>query len=700
MTTEKQIILTELEVDNTKARFALADQAKALTDTGKKTSAAALQTKALSKQYDLSVGYLRKFARQQSLVGIGAKDQARALAEIAKVAAQTGKPIAVVAKAYEGLSKVLQNADEAIDNLGDAMRFQARSGIPQAEKAAAQYAETIGGGTNALRDLGAAGAAYLRQLDKIADADTKARLTAELTRKELNRQRDSVEKLGDKLRVLGLRLQASLGPTNLATLKVLGRGLKTLAVAGFGALVGAAGLAMLAVKKFGETDVRVKRSVDALKKATDALVVAFGSALVGGSKNATKALGEMADQVKQLTTWVNENREAIHGWARAVVSTLGSAIAAGVKLVLGLRLAYAAVVDTVELTIAGVAATTVGVMKALKLISIDVRNSLSDMVLMITKTADAVGAGGLIPKAMRQFGNSLASVDFSNVDAGLAGVNARLAEGFKNVNGILAEADAFDKLVESLKSVSSAAVDLAKTRGKGGGGDDNILTFPVDLDEGIANMRESVRSGLQDVSDAWAEAAERMKAVDLEGVGLDFFYGEGASDAVELHVQQLKSLGNAFSTAGNAALAMGNSLASAFGKMAAGSGKMADLKNAVLATVGEMAGMFADLAMAEGTALLFTPGGQAFGAGLIAAGLVLRGLAAAAGARSSMGGSRGSAGGGAGAATQAPTTNRRTELVPQRAERTVILRIGDREYRADMTDDANDDQRRRRRRAA
>ena len=119
----------------------------------------------------------------------------------------------------------MQNATQATENLEDVFAFQGRAGIPEAEKAAAKYAQTLGGGTDALRALTGVGEIYAKQLDQIRDAKLKEKLTTELARKELRRKRDAVERMKDSYLALSLRIKSALGPTNIAIIKRAGQAL-------------------------------------------------------------------------------------------------------------------------------------------------------------------------------------------------------------------------------------------------------------------------------------------------------------------------------------------------------------------------------------------------------------------------------------------------------------------------------------------
>ena len=120
-----------------------------------------------AKELDVNTKISRRFVNTAMQAGFSAEEQAKAMEKIKQVAQKTGKPVEIIEKAWEGLARTLQDADDATENLEDALRFQARAGIPEAEKAAAKYAQTIGGGTDALKSLTGVGKMYAAQLDEI-----------------------------------------------------------------------------------------------------------------------------------------------------------------------------------------------------------------------------------------------------------------------------------------------------------------------------------------------------------------------------------------------------------------------------------------------------------------------------------------------------------------------------------------------------
>lgn len=242
-------------------------------------------------------------------------------------------------------------------------------------------------------------------------------------------------------------------------------------------------------------------------------------------------------------------------------------------------------------------------------------------------------------------------------------------------------------------------------RGGGGGGgrpDDRRQRFGAALAGGVgaaAGRGQEGGEAAQGLGGVAAGAAGRSGLGGVAGAGA--LGGQGGGAAADLQTAQLaqgvtqgKLLTSILNDGKAAAQGLAGSLADVAAGLASGSLKAGDFGNAIKGAFGSI---FKDLGrgfVLQGTALLFTPGGQAAGAGMIAAGL---GLSVLGGAMSRGGGSSSaSAGGGGSAAAGAVSAAARQAAgaTPQetRGPSTVILRVGERELQGTLVELTQDGQ--------
>jgi hypothetical protein len=180
------------------------------------------------------------------------------------------------------------------------------------------------------------------------------------------------------------------------------------------------------------------------------------------------------------------------------------------------------------------------------------------------------------------------------------------------------------------------------------------------------------------------------------GVGGQRASGQGDTDAARLAqaVTQGKLLTQVLDSSKGAAEGLASAMADVVGGLAAGQIKAKDFGAAIVGAFGAVFQQLGRGFFLQGTALLFTPGGQAAGAGMIGAGLALEALG---GLMSRQGGGGGGAGAGAGGGSSVAGAATRVAPPPpdrERAERPVILRVGERDMRGYITDTTADDARR------
>jgi hypothetical protein len=642
-----------------------------------------VQASRAGKALGVNTKIARRFVNTALNAGFAAEDQAKAMAKIKEVAEKTGKPVEVIEKAWEGLARTLQNAEEATENLEDALRFQARAGIPEAEKAAARYAQTIGGGTDALKGLVGVGEVYAKQLDQIKDADLKARLTTKLARMELNRKRESIERVKDAYLSMSLRMKAALGPSNLAALRVMTKGIKLLAIAAGAALVGAFALAVQSIKKFIETDSVMKAAMDRTKEAVNDLQVALGSALVGGSKNAGKALDTLTGKAKILTKFINDNSDAIFEFSKSVASAFGTALKWSAKLVLGFKFLGAAIGDAMTLAAATakIAFANLGraALSAFNEYTRGVQQVLDGMIML----ADKLGPN-LVPDALRSVNLHGFIQDLSGLNEMAADANATLRKGFVSSEAVLGDIHLLDLLANKLEALSmtgtDAVVDPTKRKGKGGKGGAGA---GGGIGEGFA-----VPGAGQAASSIFGQVGGMLEGATSKGGGFMAdafnFAQDGLGQLRDSATETADVYSQFFNDMDQGAIDMGVSLmtnfagsaATAFGAAAASTGNfgkaMADLLKNTLASAAQQFGQFFVL---KGTAIALDPllGGPAVGLPIVAQGLALQAFGGAIGAMGGGGGGRGAPA--APAAVTAAAFQPREQKKEEAKETTLVINI-------------------------
>jgi hypothetical protein len=214
---------------------------------------------------------------------------------------------------------------------------------------------------------------------------------------------------------------------------------------------------------------------------------------------------------------------------------------------------------------------------------------------------------------------------------------------------------------------------------------------------GFGERGEAGAAQRQGQQEAAGEAGVRAGASGVlggAGIGGQRASGQGDTDAARLAqaVTQGKLLTQVLDSSKGAAEGLASAMADVVGGLAAGQVKARDFGAAIIGAFGAVFQQLGRGFFLQGTALLFTPGGQAAGAGMIGAGLALEAL----GGLMSRQGGGGGKGAGGGASSVAGAATRVAPPPPdrERAERPVILRVGERDMRGYITDTTADDARR------
>ena len=671
MSEVRETILADVQVkglDNFgKLKVSMDTVAKSSETAAKGLTTLKAQAANAAKQLGVNTKIGKRFVNTALNAGFAAEDQAKAMAKIKEVAEKTGKPVEIIEKAWEGLARTLQNAEEATENLEDALRFQARAGIPEAEKAAAKYAQTIGGGTDALKGLTGVGEMYAKQLDQIRDADLKAKLTTELARKELNRKRESIERVKDSYNAMSLRMKAALGPSNLLALKMMTKGIKILAAAVGAALVGAFALAVKSIREFIKTDEVMKAKLDVLKKAVLDLQIALGSALVGGSKNAGKAFDELTGKVQTLTQWINTNAETIFEFSKSIVSAFATALEWGAKLILGFKLVGGAITDVVELMVSTATWGLAQVAQAGRMMFNEVIRAAQQMLDGLIMLADKLGPN-LVPDGVRDINLHGLLTDLGDLEALAATASDRMSQGFVNAQAALSDANKLDVLIQKLREMGEAslsAVVAPKTPGAPGKAgkdkDDMAWAFAPDPTQELEKARFDAEMARQLALQEEFAALEQQTR-DSEQAVDDF------SDTIKTKIggvalKGLEDFGNGAAQAFGIAMAGGKSFGAAIGDL-------------MKQTVGQMAVQLGQYFVLKGAAITVDPllGGPALGVPIIAAGLTLQAFGASIGFQKG-GGPGSSAASAAPSVSAAPAFQPREQEQEKPEETTIVINI-------------------------
>ena len=214
------------------------------------------------------------------------------LQQVADAAAQTGRPIALVARHMEELLIETQDAAKSQELFNKALAFSAQTG-QRVEQSVAQLVDATRGSTAALRQFGAEGVAIASSIDQVADANERARLTMAALDRLAGRQRSTFDRLNQGIVALQGRAQAFI-----ARLGPLGKALGVLTAVGLGAAAAIGGTLLAAFKKtvdaFGRRSKVFGSSVRRLSEEWDKFKASIGSALLGGTQGAARSVSALS----------------------------------------------------------------------------------------------------------------------------------------------------------------------------------------------------------------------------------------------------------------------------------------------------------------------------------------------------------------------------------------------------------------------
>ena len=265
--------------------------------------------------------------------GATEEQNAKILDDIARAAGRTGKPISLVARAYEELLIETHDAEKAQKLFAKAMVRVQKTG-DRTEIVVAELVDATRGGTAALKRYGEVGARVAAEIDKITDPAERARRTLKALDRLENRSIGTLEKFNNKL--IGAQadlagLTASLGP---AAVGVGALGAAAVLTGGFILKFG-----VDAVKKYAKTNEEAKLSLDVLSSSLDNFSVEVGHALFETAKleDVIYGVGDATLIATDRATALIRQYKELSGVSKGVVNVLtfgtaGLAEFAGKKL--------------------------------------------------------------------------------------------------------------------------------------------------------------------------------------------------------------------------------------------------------------------------------------------------------------------------------------------------------------------------------
>jgi len=315
MATEKEVLEVEVKDDASKGLDKIIQGSK----------------KAVA-EFSLASKAIKKATRTMAEFGFTAEEQAAAVAQLGVVANQTGQPVAIVARALRALTFETQDATEATQGLANALKLQQKAGFGRSETAARLYGQAIEGSTGALKALGARGRAVAAALDGISDAQLKAKLTLQLTNREINRQRNVLERTGDKMRAFKARALSAFGPEGVAALGAFAIGVAAVGIAVAALAIGAVKIGIEAWTAYAETSREATEALEGVERESKAADVALGS-LLDQTLNITQLTKGYEGALKGTTLAINKQEKAESELFTITLqrAILGDSLAAGLR---------------------------------------------------------------------------------------------------------------------------------------------------------------------------------------------------------------------------------------------------------------------------------------------------------------------------------------------------------------------------------
>lgn len=399
----------------------------------------------------------------------------------------TGEPVTLLAAASRGLVDEADNGAAALENLGNAMELSRRAGI-KAEDAGKLVGRALRGEADALKEVGGVAASSAEAIAQVTDANERARLTQLALNKELNRSPSLYQKLEQRVASLNARLAIMTGHAN--PLGALTTGLAAFGAVGVAAFGGVAASVKAYItqastwrKEQKATERETKRLAERLKDLQFTFGGIVTEALAAGTSTGTFSglVRKASGAVEQLTTWLKQNRSTVAGWTQTIFKGAITVAAGIAKTVLGIT---ALVTFLYELA-AGLGPKVLA----------PVLGQLVDFIDGIRYLALQLGMDavvGQMDKALSALRPQLAAVK-------AIAETTDLADAFKGTEGIVSMIDLVGQLEDGLTATEGAANGVNKALGrrlKTGGGGGEKKDAPASLAGLAGGMGKGRTTGL------------------------------------------------------------------------------------------------------------------------------------------------------------------------------------------------------------
>lgn len=511
----------------------------------------------------------------------------------------------------------------------------------------------------------------------VAQVSNKAEDALQDVEKRLKRTGAAAKKAAPQLEDLGSKF-AKVGGAGgalggaLESLAVGMSGPLGLAVAGATLAVGGLAIAFktvqVAANVTADSVAEYIGSNDLLKKRTEEtsgalrdLKIAFGEAVVGG-ENFETVLKTIGKEFKKFTTRLKTNSGEVLQRAQMIAEVV-TRVAQGASVVIGALLAGL-------LLPFDVAATQFFKLKKRILEDFEIMLSVVQPMLVATgiATADQVATWmSTISKARRSTPNYFLEITKAIKDANveLAIFMGAINSAFQNISGVrgpaASPAPALERmsakqLEEHYKQEKKREEAAKRKSGAGkakppkipskGWGAEGFKLPPLSMPAASGDA-----GGMAGFGGAGGTIGTDIAALEDLATAYD-----GAAASSITFWSQARNIGvQALDIVTDGLYDMAGAVAKTMGEFRGGVGTLSEFGDKILDMFGEMAGQLGQFFFLEGMGMMFTPGGQVAGAGLIAAGLGLQALGGYLGAKGS--GNRGT-GAGAAAGASADTVTR------------------------------------------
>lgn len=274
--------------------------------------------------------------------GGSARDVSDTLLMIGQRSARTGESVALLASASRTLVDEADSGRAAMLRLSTAMDVAAAAGL-KAEDAGRLVGRAMRGEADALVALGGPAARASDAIAQVADANERARLTMLALDRQLRGGLGPLDRMQQAVATANARLSVMTGLS--APLATLGSALTAVGVAAVAMGGAILGVAVKAIKALAATSADATASAERLARAQDQVWVSLGRAMVG-AEGASGALDRMTTATYGLDAAIRRNGDSI----KLVFDvTLLAALSAAQAATLGVELALQSIVGPIDI---------------------------------------------------------------------------------------------------------------------------------------------------------------------------------------------------------------------------------------------------------------------------------------------------------------------------------------------------------------